>query len=160
MKKQSIFPFVIILISALSIISCNNTHKTDLLSEQLILTNEIIAENSNEIYPLVEQIFYKRCKHTNNFRKEILEFSVELNENIKQADSLYVKKSVTKSEFLYFLKNYNQILRKLKTFTENIKEWKVNSYKLYFQDYSVYKPQVYKEVFLKMKNDLLLIVIT
>jgi len=137
--------------------SCKaDQNNKELAYNQLVETNLLLKENNKEIYPLVEQIFYKRCKHTNNFRNETNIILSNFEKRLYEYEEFLKQKEISENEWKKILLNYKKTIEKINNFTSSRKEWRINGYKIYTQNYEHYNSNHFPEIILKLENDILL----
>ena len=142
---------------SIAILSCKtDENKSNLIYNQLVETNNLLKSNNKELYPLIEQIFYKRCKHTNNFRNEANLVLSNFEKTLTSYDKILKQKKISEKEWKIILLNYTENIEKLDYFISSKKEWKINGYEIYTQNYESYNSKHFPESILKLENDILL----
>jgi hypothetical protein len=145
-----------ILFIVLFIFSCGTNKTNERIYKQLAESNKLLEINNLEIKPLVQQMFYKRCKHTNNFRKEVNELDSLSNIFLEQVFIFLKNSNISKYDWENVFSQYFILQKKYYLFIKNIPEWSINSYKIITGKYQKTDKELFPEVLLKMQNDVLL----
>ncbi len=136
--------------------SCAKNNSDEWAYKQLVKSNKLLEINNLEIRPLVQQMFYKRCKHTNNFRKEVNELDSLSIIFLKQISIFLKNSNIKKNDWQTIYSDYFILQKKYYLFIKNIPEWSINSYKIIIGKYQKTDSELFPEVLLKMQNDVLI----